>query len=119
MTGALPIPDLETTMKLPDAHPSVFLAGREKARTKLRELLGEHVAPEVADQISDAALTAALELVAANRIATPGNEGYGEPVHWATYNAMHQRALRAEYALKDAGVEQAPNVAARPAPNPS
>lgn len=108
-------------MQLPDAHPSVFRAGRAKARTTLRDLLGEHVAPEVADQISDAALTVALELVAANRIATPGNEGYGEPVHWVTYNAMHQRALRAEHALEDARKEQATNVTAQPvpAPNPS
>ncbi|MER5302238.1 hypothetical protein ABT039_22645 [Streptomyces lasiicapitis] len=88
-------------MTTPDAHPSVFAAGRAKARARLRELLGEHVDPQVADEICDAALAPALELIAANRIATPGSEGYGDPVHWSVYNAMHQRALRAEHALED------------------
>ncbi|MFB7649347.1 hypothetical protein ACFC0S_16185 [Streptomyces sp. NPDC056084] len=83
----------------PDKHPSAYAAAREKARTALRDLLGQHVDPQVADAIADAALEAGLEMVAANRIADPGHEGYGEPVHWIVYNAMHERALRAEHAL--------------------
>lgn len=95
-------------MTTPDAHPSVFAAGREAARAALCNLLGRHIDLQVADQISDAVLTAGLELIAANRIAEPGAEGFGHPVHWTVYNAMHQRALRAEYALEDAGLQTPP-----------
>ncbi|MFF2571103.1 hypothetical protein [Streptomyces sp. NPDC058084] len=92
-------------MTTSDAHPSVFAAGREAARAKLRNLLGEHVDGLVADEISNATLTAGLELVDANRLTDPAADGHGHPVDWSVYNAMHQRALRAEHALKAAGLE--------------
>ncbi|MDX3165911.1 hypothetical protein PV516_19175 [Streptomyces scabiei] len=92
-------------MTTTDDHPSVFAAGREKARAKLRELLGTLVAETVADQISDAVLNEALPLIAANRLTEPSAEGYGQPVHWATYNALHKRALRAEHALEAASAK--------------
>ncbi|MCZ0983844.1 hypothetical protein O1L60_44585 [Streptomyces diastatochromogenes] len=92
----------------PDKHPSAYAAAREKARTVLRDLLGQHVDPQVADTIADAALEAGLEMVAANQIADPSFEGYGEPVHWIIYNAMHKRALRAEHAL-DAALRNTPS----------
>ncbi|MEV1042955.1 hypothetical protein AB0J01_41305 [Streptomyces sp. NPDC050204] len=92
-------------MTTPDAHPSVFAASRTAARARLHDLLGDLVADQVADEISDASLTAGLELVAANRIADPNSEGFGDPVHWSVYNAMHQRALRAEHALEAAGLQ--------------
>ncbi|WP_435245040.1 hypothetical protein [Streptomyces tendae] len=92
----------------PDLHPSAFDAAREKARSTLLDLLGAHINPQVADSIADAALRAGLEMVAANRIADPGAEGYGQPVHWLVYNAMHQRALRAEHVLDAAGLMDAP-----------
>ncbi|MFJ9381848.1 hypothetical protein [Streptomyces sp. NPDC101455] len=89
-------------MTSPDDHHSVYLAGQTKARAVLRELFGGHVAETVADEIAEAVLNEALPLDAANRIAIPGAEGYGEPVHWTVYNAMHKRAVRAENALGEA-----------------
>lgn len=97
----------------PDKHPSVYAAAREKGRTTLHALLGEHVAPVVADAITDAALEAGLEMAAANRLVEPGADGYGHPVEWLVYNAMHQRALRAEYALERAGLPVPEPVAAQ------
>ncbi|MER0443081.1 hypothetical protein ABR738_00570 [Streptomyces sp. Edi4] len=86
----------------PDQRPSVYDAARENGHAALRTLLGAHVAPTIADAITNAALQAGLEMLAANRITDPGSAGYGEPVHWLVYNAMHERALRAEHALEAA-----------------
>lgn len=80
-----------------DAAPAVRDAGRRAARHKLDGLIPDHLAEQVANEIADAVLEAVLPQIAAARVAVPGAEGYGEPVHWTVYNAMHQRALYAEY----------------------
>ncbi|WP_435058451.1 hypothetical protein [Streptomyces sp. bgisy060] len=85
-------------MTYADDHPSVRDAGREAARRVLRTVFAGHEMGPLAAQIADDVIDCVLPMIAANRI-TPGAEGYGEPVHWTVYNAMHLRASRAENAL--------------------
>ncbi|PZT71562.1 hypothetical protein [Streptomyces sp. AC1-42T] len=91
----------------PDDHPSVRDAGREAARRVLRTVFGGQELGPLAAQISDDIVDCVLPMIAANRI-TPRAEGYGEPVHWSVYNAMHLRALRAENALRTCADEHGP-----------
>lgn len=85
-----------------DQDPTVRSVARAAARNTLRRLLLGHLGDQIADAIADEVLDAALAQIVADRIATPGSEGYGDPVHWTVYNAMHQRALYAGYAIRDA-----------------
>ncbi|MEU3704768.1 hypothetical protein AB0E82_21070 [Streptomyces anulatus] len=91
----------------PDDHPSVRDAGRAAARRVLRTVFAGHELGPLAAQISDDIVDCVLPMIAANRI-TPRAEGYGEPVHWSVYNAMHLRALRAENALCECVDEHGP-----------
>jgi hypothetical protein len=88
-----------------DQDPAARDVARGAARNTLRRLLLGHLGDQIADEIADEVLDAALTQIVADRISTPGSEGYGNPVHWTVYNAMHQRALYAGYAIKNAQAE--------------
>lgn len=85
-----------------DQDPEARTVARAAARNTLRRLLLGHLGDQIADTIADEVLDAALTQIVADRISTPGSDGWGEPVHWTVYDAMHQRALYAGYALKGA-----------------
>ncbi len=85
-----------------DQTPAAREVARGAARNTLRRLLLGHLGDQIAEVIADEVLDAALAQIVADRISTPGSKGWGEPVHWTVYNAMHQRALYAGYAIRDA-----------------
>lgn len=86
-------------MSYPDDHPSVRDEAREAARRVLSTVFDGHGVGPLAEKVADDIVDCVLPMITANRIITPGAEGYGDPVHWTVYNAMHKRANRAENAL--------------------
>jgi hypothetical protein len=87
-----------TTTPYTDQAPAAREVARAAARNTLRRLLLGHLGDQIADAIADEVLDAALAQIVADRISTPGSEGWGEPVHWTVYNAMHERALAVDKA---------------------
>jgi hypothetical protein len=91
-----------TSTPYTDQTPAAREVARAAARNTLRRLLLGHLGDQIANAIADEVLEAALSQIVADRISVPGAEGYGEPVHWTVYNAMHERALYTSYALDNA-----------------
>lgn len=85
-----------------DQDPGTREVARGAARNALRRLLLGHLGDQIADAIADEVLDAALAQIVADRISIPGSEGYGNPVHWTVYNAMHERALYSGYVIDKA-----------------
>lgn len=85
-----------------DQVPAARQVARGAAGNTLRRLMLGHLGDQIPNEIADQVLEAVMAQILADRISTPGAEGWGEPVHWTVYNAMHQRALYAGYALRDA-----------------
>jgi hypothetical protein len=87
-----------------DITPAAYDAARTAARWKLKQTVGDLISPSIADQIADVAAEKAVSMSAADLITKPHQPGYGGPVSWLVYNAMHLRALRAENMLRSMGV---------------
>lgn len=89
-----------------DITPAAYDAARTAARWKVKQTIGEHIAisPTLVDEIADVAAEKAVSMSAADLITNPNQPGYGDPVSWLAYNAMHLRALRAENMLRSMGV---------------
>lgn len=89
-----------------DITPAAYDAARTAARWTAKQTIGDHISisTDLVDRIADEAAEKAVAMSAADSITEPHQPGYGEPVSWIVYNAMHQRALRAEMMLHNMGV---------------